>query len=277
MRAAAASHGRTYLTASADAQPVQVFRSSAPDPAADQALVDFLGTLVHGSELGALRVQVGRSRRDQRELRGWQGRGLLRRRREVGCMYPTRPSREHLSSMCWRTSTDTTSRHGVPMRHGRPLTGGRSTGRAQCACAHTSMRASSSRGIRRRTIWMILARALRIPTRISAIRACPWQFNALMRPSDAGFSAIRRDVLRPWAGPRKRTFHGRLGAARGRPTPLGCGSGWTGTSSWRCAAARASALRWSCAPAASQPRKHWARDDGAASASNGAGASGSSM
>ena len=58
MRIAAEADGATYLTASADAQPVRVFRSSAPDPGADQALVDFLGTLLHGRELGALRVHV---------------------------------------------------------------------------------------------------------------------------------------------------------------------------------------------------------------------------
>jgi hypothetical protein len=46
----------------------------------------------------------------------------------------------------------------------------------------------------------------------------PWQFNELMRPTRAAFSAIRRDVLRPWAGPRTRTFHGRLGLERGKRT-----------------------------------------------------------
>jgi hypothetical protein len=40
----------------------------------------------------------------------------------------------------------------------------------------------------------------------------PWYFNELMRPGPAEFAAIRRDVLRPWSGPRRRTFRGGLGA-----------------------------------------------------------------
>ena len=39
-----------------------------------------------------------------------------------------------------------------------------------------------------------------------------------MRPTDAAFSAVRRDVLQPWAGPRRRTFHGTLGPKNRRRT-----------------------------------------------------------
>ena len=35
-----------------------------------------------------------------------------------------------------------------------------------------------------------------------------------MRPTDAAFSAVRRDVLQPWTGPRRRTVHGTLGPER---------------------------------------------------------------
>jgi hypothetical protein len=35
-----------------------------------------------------------------------------------------------------------------------------------------------------------------------------------MRPGAKGLAAIRRDVLRPWAGPRSRTFRGWLGPRR---------------------------------------------------------------
>jgi hypothetical protein len=43
----------------------------------------------------------------------------------------------------------------------------------------------------------------------------PWQYSELMRPGRSAFAAIRRDVLRPWAGNRTRTFRGRLGPGRG--------------------------------------------------------------
>jgi hypothetical protein len=38
-----------------------------------------------------------------------------------------------------------------------------------------------------------------------------WQFNDLLRPTSSAFRAIRRDVARPWTGPRTRTFRGRFG------------------------------------------------------------------
>ena len=246
------------------------------DPAADPALVDFLGTLVHGSELGALRVQVGAPA----EINESCGGG-----RVVAC-YAVGANRMYVPDQAVE---------GAPL----VVCAGARVWTPHCVMALPNAPWDA-------VDWgpKYWASAMRVCTHVHegelfpgnqeghylddpgegfadsyahiSHPSVPWQFNALMRPSDAGFSAIRRDVLRPWAGPRKRTYHGRLGPT-GRFALLGCGSGWTGTSSWRCAAARASALRWSCAPAASQPRKHWAWDDGAASASNGAGASGSSV
>jgi hypothetical protein len=51
-------HGGTYKTP--DGTSVRLFVSNAypPDPAADQAFVDFLGSLVHGNELGLVTVEV---------------------------------------------------------------------------------------------------------------------------------------------------------------------------------------------------------------------------
>jgi hypothetical protein len=39
-----------------------------------------------------------------------------------------------------------------------------------------------------------------------------------MRPNATTFTAIRRDVLQPWTGPRSRTFHGRVGRRHGTRT-----------------------------------------------------------
>jgi hypothetical protein len=39
----------------------------------------------------------------------------------------------------------------------------------------------------------------------------PWQFNSDLRPDAGAFAALRRDVLTPWRGNRQRTFRGTLG------------------------------------------------------------------
>ena len=61
MRAARVGARVARVYAAPDGQRVEVeaSRSYASDPAADQALVDFLGSRLHGSELGSLRVYVG--------------------------------------------------------------------------------------------------------------------------------------------------------------------------------------------------------------------------
>jgi hypothetical protein len=69
MQVAAHAPSRIYLTANGNGEPVEVSRSSAADPAADQALVDVLGSLLHGTELRALGVHIG-SPADIRRLCG---------------------------------------------------------------------------------------------------------------------------------------------------------------------------------------------------------------
>jgi hypothetical protein len=44
----------------------------------------------------------------------------------------------------------------------------------------------------------------------------PWYYNQLLRPDARAYSAIRRDVLQPWTGPRQRTFRGRVNSAHPR-------------------------------------------------------------
>jgi hypothetical protein len=53
------SSGGVYYTPDGYAVHVNVSSSYVPDPVADQALVNFLGVLAHGSEMGLLTVDVG--------------------------------------------------------------------------------------------------------------------------------------------------------------------------------------------------------------------------
>ena len=213
MRAAAEAHGRTYLTASADAQPVQVLRSSAPDPVADQALVDFLGTLVHGRELGALRVQVGAPA----EITEICGGG-----RVVAC-YALGANRMYVPD---RAVEGAPLEYVLAHEYGHHLASWRSNAPWDAVDWGPKHWASAMRVctlVRERELYPGNqgAHYLDDPGEGFADSyahishpSVPWQFNALMRPTAAAFSAIRRDVLRPWTGPRTRTFRGRLGPDR---------------------------------------------------------------
>ena len=213
MRIAAEADGRTYLTASADTQPVQVFRSSGPDPVADQALVDFLGTLVHGRELSALRVQVA----GPTEINEICGGG-----RVVAC-YALGESRMYVPD---------SAVEGAPLEYvlaheyGHHIASWRSNAPWDAVDWGPKYWASALRvcaNVRERRLFPGNqgAHYLDDPGEGFADSyahishpSVPWQFNALMRPSGAAFSAIRRDVLRPWTGPRTRTFRGKLGPDR---------------------------------------------------------------
>ena len=213
IRAAAASHGRTYLTASVDAQPVQVFRSSAPDPAADQALVDFLGTLVHGRELAALRVQVGAPA----EINEICGGGRVVACYAVGANRMYVPDRAVEGAPLDYVLAHEYGHHIASWRSNAPWDavdwGPKYWASATRVCTHVhegELFPGNQEGHYLDDPGEGFADSYAHISHPSV----PWQFNPLMRPSDAGFRAIRRDVLRPWAGPRKRTFHGRLGAHR---------------------------------------------------------------
>jgi hypothetical protein len=213
MRTAVETDGRTYLTASADAQPVAVFRSSAPDPAADQALVDFLGSLVHGRELGGLRVHVGAPT----EINEICGGG-----RVVAC-YAVGSSRMYVPD---RAVAGAPVEYVLAHEYGHHIASWRSNAPWDADAWGPKYWASTMRVctyVRKRQLFPGNqgAHYLDDPGEGFADSYAhlsqphvPWQFNALMAPTDAAFKAIRRDVLRPWTGPRTRTFHRRFGPGR---------------------------------------------------------------
>jgi hypothetical protein len=213
LRIAATASSQTYLTASGSGEPIQVSRSSAPDAAGDQALVDFLGSLVHGPELSELRVHVGTAA----EITSLCGGGQV-----VAC-YSTSQSQMYVPDEPGQ---------GLPLEY---------------VLAHEYGHHIASR--RSNAPWDALdwgpkhwSSAMRVCEHVRAGALFPgnqgahyfddpgegfadgyarlnspapaWVFSHLLLPDARAFKAIRRDVLEPWTGARTRTFRGRLGPRR---------------------------------------------------------------
>jgi hypothetical protein len=193
---------------------VEVSSSYPPDPAADQALVDFLGSRLHGAELGTLGVYVGAPTEIQRICGGSPG--------VVAC-YAIGEGRMYIPGE---------SVHGIPVEYpltheyGHHVASWRSNNPWDALDWGAKHWASAMR------ICTHVHRGLLFPGNQGAhyrddpgegfadgyahlhYPDVPWHFNELMRPGPIEFEAIRRDVLRPWSGPQSRTFRGRLGPAR---------------------------------------------------------------
>jgi hypothetical protein len=209
-----------HLYTTVDGYPVEVEASTSypSDPAADQAVVDFLGSRLHGSELGSLRVYVGTPVEIQRICGGHP--------RVVAC-YAIGESRMFVPGE---------SVHGIPVEYpltheyGHHVASWRSNSPWDALDWGAKHWASAMR------ICTHVHRGLLFPGNQGAhyrddpgegfadgyahlhYPDVPWNYNELMRPGPLEFEAIRRDVLRPWSGPRSRTFRGRLGPARGART-----------------------------------------------------------
>jgi hypothetical protein len=208
---AAGSASRRYATPDGYSVAVEASSDYPVDPVADQQLVDFLASRVHGAELGDLSVYVGKPAQISQLCGGDPG--------VVAC-YAINEGRMYVPGESVR---------GIPIEY--PLT-------------HEYGHHVASRRVN--TPWDALDWGAKYWS--SAMRICagvrnrqlfpgnqgahywddpgegfadgyahmhypnqPWFYNELMRPNAKAFTAIRRDVLHPWTGPRSRTFHGRLG------------------------------------------------------------------
>jgi hypothetical protein len=216
--AAAHAAARAYSTSDGYRVRIETSPSYRFDPAADQAVADFLASRLHGPELGSLNVYVG-SPGEIRRLCGGAP-------RVVAC-YSIFESRMYVPGE---------SVHGVPVEY--PLT-------------HEYGHHIATR--RRNNPWDAVdwgakywASAVRVCTHVEKgllfpgnqgrhyrddpgegfadgyahlhYPDMPWYYNELMQPGPLEFEALRRDVLEPWSGPRSRTFRGRLGPGRTKRT-----------------------------------------------------------
>jgi hypothetical protein len=220
MRAARASspNARHYATPDGYQVAVEASASYPIDPTADQKLVDFLASRVHGAELGDLNVYVG----TPQEIVSLCGGDP-----DVVACYAIDEARMYVPGESVR---------GIPIEY--PLTHeyGHHIAMWRSNSPWDALDWGAKYWSSERHICTGVRRGLLFPGNQGAhywddpgegfadgyahmhYPHQPWNYNQLMRPDAGTFAAIRRDVLHPWTGPRSRTFHGRLGKRRGSRT-----------------------------------------------------------
>jgi hypothetical protein len=212
--AAAAPSSRSYATPDGYRVAVEASSGYSPDPIADQKLVDFLASRVHGEELGSLSVYVG----TPSEISALCGGDA----NTVAC-YAIDEARMYVPGE---------SVHGIPVEY--PLTheyghhvaswrlnspwdaldwGAKNWSSAVHVCAGVR-RGQLFPGNQGAHYWDDPGEGFADGYAHLHYPQTQWNYNPMMRPTPAALAAIRRDVLQPWTGPRVRTFHGRLGPHR---------------------------------------------------------------
>jgi hypothetical protein len=210
----AAATSQTYLTARGGGE-IQVSRSSAPDPAGDQAVVDQLGSLLHGTELSDLSVHIG-APAEIAELCGGAAVVACYATDEAKMYLPDQPEDEDLPLQY--VIAHEYGHHLAARRSNAPWDaldwGPKHWASAMRVCDHVRAgllfpgNQGAHYGDDPGEGFADAYARLNVP-------APPWVFSALLLPGDHAFAAIRRDVLAPWTGPRTRTFRGRLARNRG--------------------------------------------------------------
>jgi hypothetical protein len=213
MRTARAAGPTARRYATPDGYQVAVEASAAypVDPAADQKLVDFLASRVHGPELGDLSVYVG-TPAEITSLCGGDS--------DVVACYAIDEARMYVPGE---------SVHGIPIEYaltheyGHHIALWRSNSpwdALDWGAKYWSSSVRVCRGVRRGLLfpgnqgshyWDDPGEGFADGYAHLHYPAEPWYYNQLMRPTPRALAAIRRDVLDPWTGPRARTFHGRVG------------------------------------------------------------------
>ena len=205
MRAAraAAPNARSYATPDGYRVSVEASSSYPTDPAADQQLVDFLASRVHGPELGDLSVYVGtpaeisssaaaiprsspatRSTRQRMYVPGESVRG-------IPIEYPLTHEYGHHVAL-WRSEQPPGTR----------WTGAPSTGRARCDVCKQVQRHVLFPGNQGAHYWDDPGEGFADSYAHLHYPQAPWSYNDLMRPTRRTLAALQRDVLHPWSGPR---------------------------------------------------------------------------
>jgi hypothetical protein len=213
--AVAAGRGaRRYATPDGYRVAVEASPAYPVDPSADQKLVDFLASRVHGAELGDLSVYVG-TPDEIRQLCGGHP--------DVVACYAIEEARMYVPGESVRgipveyPLTHEYGHHVASWRSNSPWDaldwGGKHWASAERVCTN-------------------VRRGLLFPGNQGAhyfedpgegfadtyahlhYPGAPWYYSELMRPDARSLAAVRRDVLHPWTAPRTRTFRGRLGSRR---------------------------------------------------------------
>jgi hypothetical protein len=212
--AAARATARAYTTPEGYTVEVETSPSYRLDPMADQGVVDFLDSRLHGPELDRLSVYVGAPA----EIRRLCGGGS----RVVAC-YSITESRMYVPGEAVQgipveyPLTHEYGHHIASWRHNNPWDaldwGAKYWASAVRVCAYVDKGVlfPGNQGAHYRDDpgegFADGYAHLHYPD-------VPWYYNELMRPGPLEFAAIRKDVLEPWSEPRSRNFRGRLGPNR---------------------------------------------------------------
>ncbi|HEY6780138.1 MAG TPA: hypothetical protein VI111_04245 [Thermoleophilaceae bacterium] len=208
--ARAPSTARTHSYRTSDGQQVEVAVSSAypVDDAADRALVEFLATRVHGPELGALRLYVGRPA----EVSSLCGGG-----RVVAC-YATDEARMYVPGEdtpevpMGYVITHEYGHHIASWRRNDPWDaldwGPKYWSSSVGVCAGVA-RHQLFPGNQGRHYFDDPGEGFADGYAHMHYPSESWRYNRLLRPDAAVFDAIRRDVSAPWSGPRTKVLEAR--------------------------------------------------------------------
>ena len=215
---AAGPNARRYATPDGYQIAVEASASYPVNALADQKLVDFLASRVHGPELGDLSVYVG----TPAEIVGLCGGDP-----EVVACYAIDEARMYVPGESVR---------GIPIEYpltheyGHHIALWRSNSPWQAldwGAKYWSSAMHICTGVRRgqlfpgnqgRHYWDDPGEGFADSYAHMHYPQQPWYYNELMHPNAKAFAAIRHDVLDPWTGPRSRTFHGRLSQRHGQRT-----------------------------------------------------------
>jgi hypothetical protein len=218
MRAAraAARAPRSYATPDGYRVGVEASTAYPLDPAADQKLVDFLASRVHGAELGELSVYVG-TPGEIVHLCGGDP--------EVVACYAIDQARMFVPGEAVRgipveyPLTHEYGHHVASRRSNSPWEaldwGAKHWASAMRVCAQVR-RGLLFPGNQGAHYWDDPGEGFADGYAHLHYPTTPWYYNRLMRPTAAALAAIRRDVLEPWTGPRSRSFRGRLGSRQAK-------------------------------------------------------------
>jgi hypothetical protein len=205
---------RRYSTPDGYSVAVEASPSYPVDPAADQKLVDFLASRVHGSELGDLSVYVG----TPAEISRLCGGGA-----DVVACYAIQEARMYVPGESVRgipveyPLTHEYGHHIASWRSNSPWDaldwGGKHWASEERICANVR-RGLLFPGNQGAHYWDDPGEGFADTYAHLHYPKAPWYYNQLMRPDPGSLEAVRRDVLRPWTAPRTRTFRGRVGPRR---------------------------------------------------------------
>jgi hypothetical protein len=208
---AAGAGPRRYSTPDGFSVAVEASPSYPVDPAADQKLVDFLASRVHGSELGDLSVYVG----TPSEISRLCGGGA-----DVVACYAIDEARMYVPGESVRgipveyPLTHEYGHHIASWRSNSPWDaldwGGKHWASEERICANVR-RGLLFPGNQGAHYWDDPGEGFADTYAHLHYPKAPWYYNQLMRPDPASLAAVRRDVLQPWTAPRSRTFRGRVG------------------------------------------------------------------